>query len=89
MALAFYRAGTALPVSQDFVESIVDAGLTCSGSVRYYAVMGRGSAQSDRTSVIAMRRAKASRSGRAAYSRPSSLVKATSRTSAALGFTRQ
>ncbi|MEV5077285.1 hypothetical protein AB0K74_00325 [Streptomyces sp. NPDC056159] len=37
-ALAFYQAGTALPGSQDWVKSIVDAGFTFSGSVRYYAV---------------------------------------------------
>ncbi|MFI9603141.1 hypothetical protein ACIHCX_25400 [Streptomyces sp. NPDC052043] len=37
-ALAFYQAGTALPGSQDWVKSIVDADLTYSGSVRYYAV---------------------------------------------------
>lgn len=37
-ALAFYQGGTALAGSQDWVKSIVDAGFTYSGSVRYYAV---------------------------------------------------
>ncbi|MFE9310883.1 hypothetical protein ACFYM5_24925 [Streptomyces sp. NPDC006706] len=37
-ALAFYQAGTALPGSQDWVKSTVDASVTYSGSVRYYAV---------------------------------------------------
>ncbi|MFB6958154.1 hypothetical protein ACFCYB_14165 [Streptomyces sp. NPDC056309] len=37
-ALAFYQAGTALPGSQDWVKSIVDADLTYAVSVRYYAV---------------------------------------------------
>ncbi|MFI5687688.1 hypothetical protein [Streptomyces sp. NPDC051636] len=36
-ALSFYQTATALAGSQDWVESIVDAGLTYSGSVRYYA----------------------------------------------------
>ncbi|MET8944631.1 hypothetical protein ABZX30_13870 [Streptomyces sp. NPDC004542] len=36
-ALSFYQADTALAGSQDWVKSIVDAGFTYSGSVRYYA----------------------------------------------------
>ncbi|MFJ5839889.1 hypothetical protein ACIQGO_24550 [Streptomyces shenzhenensis] len=36
-ALAFYQTGTALAGSQDWVKSIVDADLTYSGTVRYYA----------------------------------------------------
>ncbi|WP_181139495.1 hypothetical protein [Streptomyces sp. Ru71] len=36
-ALAFYQTGTALAGSQDWVKGIVDAGLTYSGAVRYYA----------------------------------------------------
>ncbi|GAB3172107.1 hypothetical protein [Streptomyces incanus] len=36
-ALRFYQSGTALTGSQDWVKEIVDAGLTYSGSVRYYA----------------------------------------------------
>ncbi|MGC9409556.1 hypothetical protein [Streptomyces sp. DZ1-3] len=36
-ALSFYQAKTALAGSQDWVKGIVDAGLTYSGSVRYYA----------------------------------------------------
>lgn len=36
-ALRFYQTGTALAGSQDWVKGIVDAGLTYSGSVRYYA----------------------------------------------------
>ncbi|MEU6555653.1 hypothetical protein ABZ915_36205 [Streptomyces sp. NPDC046915] len=36
-ALSFYQADTALAGSQDWVKSIVEAGLTYSGSVRYYA----------------------------------------------------
>lgn len=35
-ALSFYQAGAALAGSKDWVKSIVDAGLTYSGSVRYY-----------------------------------------------------
>ncbi|MYQ32703.1 hypothetical protein GTW65_16925 [Streptomyces sp. SID4956] len=36
-ALSFYQSGTALAGSQDWVKGIVDAGLTYSGSVRYFA----------------------------------------------------
>ncbi|KES07983.1 hypothetical protein BU52_06020 [Streptomyces toyocaensis] len=36
-ALRFYQTGTALAGSQDWVKGIVDAGLTYSGTVRYYA----------------------------------------------------
>ncbi|CAL9461180.1 hypothetical protein SUDANB13_02621 [Streptomyces sp. enrichment culture] len=36
-ALRFYQSGTALAGSQDWVKGIVDAGLTYSGSVRYFA----------------------------------------------------
>ncbi|MFJ6690116.1 hypothetical protein [Streptomyces sp. NPDC091294] len=36
-ALGFYQSGTALAGSQDWVKGIVDAGLTYSGTVRYYA----------------------------------------------------
>ncbi|MET9253183.1 hypothetical protein [Streptomyces sp. NPDC003717] len=36
-ALAFYQSGTALAGSQDWVKGIVDAGLTYSGTVRYFA----------------------------------------------------
>ncbi|MGI5437091.1 hypothetical protein ACQEV4_06400 [Streptomyces shenzhenensis] len=36
-ALAYYQTGTALAGSQDWVKSIVDADLTYSGTVRYYA----------------------------------------------------
>ncbi|MFF4253161.1 hypothetical protein ACFY1L_18335 [Streptomyces sp. NPDC001663] len=36
-ALSFYQSGTALAGSRDWVKSIVDAGFTYSGSVRYYA----------------------------------------------------
>ncbi|GAA0678125.1 lipoprotein [Streptomyces thermocarboxydus] len=36
-ALSFYQSGTALAGSQDWVKGIVEAGLTYSGSVRYFA----------------------------------------------------
>ncbi|WP_228731484.1 hypothetical protein [Streptomyces pseudogriseolus] len=36
-ALRFYQSGSALAGSQDWVKGIVDAGLTYSGSVRYFA----------------------------------------------------
>jgi hypothetical protein len=36
-ALSFYQTGTALAGSQDWVKGIVDAGLTYSGSVSYFA----------------------------------------------------
>ncbi|MFG3075284.1 hypothetical protein [Streptomyces sp. NPDC048225] len=36
-ALNFYQSGAALAGSQDWVKGIVDAGLTYSGTVRYYA----------------------------------------------------
>ncbi|WP_328562069.1 hypothetical protein [Streptomyces coelicoflavus] len=36
-ALSFYQSGTALASSQDWVKGVVDAGLTYSGAVRYYA----------------------------------------------------
>ncbi|MGV9952911.1 hypothetical protein ACWDU0_13560 [Streptomyces cellulosae] len=36
-ALSFYQSSTALTGSQDWVKGIVDAGLTYSGSVRYFA----------------------------------------------------
>ncbi|MEU9554951.1 hypothetical protein [Streptomyces fumanus] len=36
-ALKFYQTGTALAGSQDWVKGIVDAGLTYSGSVSYFA----------------------------------------------------